>query len=275
MTLTGPVETSAYEEEFIEPSRLTAAVNDRRLAVFLPAYNEAGGLNKFVLALREHLVQLRTVHGLTSFTLTIVNDGSTDATPRIADELARLYPEIEVLHNPRNLGYGSTLISGCKHVVGNSGADFWVWIDGDGQFQPHSINPMLVRLNETTADLCIGQRMDRSESDGLFRTMLGKLWHKLSRLVIGRRKVPVTDVDCGLKAGTVTALSKVVDLLSGTYAVVSPELVARSFKAGQQIVETPVRHYPREFGTSTGSNPMVAVKSLIALARLRLKLKRS
>ena len=46
------------------------------------------------------------------FEVIVVNDGSTDATEDILDELARTYPQVRVIHHPRNRGYGAALRTG-------------------------------------------------------------------------------------------------------------------------------------------------------------------
>ena len=77
------------------------------LSVFFPAYNDSGTIASLVIAARQ------TAQKLTSdFEIIVVNDGSVDATPEIADELARTYPDVRVIHHPKNRGYGGALLSG-------------------------------------------------------------------------------------------------------------------------------------------------------------------
>ena len=64
------------------------------LSVFFPAYNDSGTIASLVIT------ALQTARELTSdFEIIIVNDGSADATAQIADELARTYPEVRVVHH--------------------------------------------------------------------------------------------------------------------------------------------------------------------------------
>ena len=81
----------------------------RRLSIFFPAYNDSGTIASLVITARQ------TAQKLTSdFEVIVVNDGSRDATPEIADELARTYPEVRVIHHPKNRGYGGALRSGIR-----------------------------------------------------------------------------------------------------------------------------------------------------------------
>src|SRR5690242_9882397 len=77
------------------------------LSVFFPAYNDAGTIASLVIR------AVQTAGRLTSdFEVIVVNDGSKDATAAIADELARTYPQVRVVHHPTNRGYGGALRSG-------------------------------------------------------------------------------------------------------------------------------------------------------------------
>ena len=77
------------------------------LSVFFPAYNDGGTIASLVIT------ALKAAERLTpNFEVIIVNDGSADATAEIADELARTYPQVRVVHHKKNRGYGGALRSG-------------------------------------------------------------------------------------------------------------------------------------------------------------------
>jgi dolichol-phosphate mannosyltransferase len=95
------------------------------LSYFFPAHNEAANLRGLVAE------ALGTLPGLADrFEILIVDDGSRDETPQIADELAAAHPEVRAVHHPTNLGYGAALRSGfaaARH-------DTLAFTDGDRQF---------------------------------------------------------------------------------------------------------------------------------------------
>src|SRR5436190_4573898 len=106
---------------------MTARVEPRPvgLTIFFPACNDSGTIASLVITAR------RTAQRLTSdFEIIIVDDGSADSTADIADELARTYPEVRVIHHPSNRGYGGALRSGF------SGArkELIFYTDGDAQY---------------------------------------------------------------------------------------------------------------------------------------------
>src|SRR5512132_436651 len=100
------------------------------LTVFFPAYNDSGTIASMVIA------AVRTAARLTpDFEVLVVNDGSSDATPEIADELARLYPQVRVVHHPQNRGYGGALRSGFAAAT----KELVFYTDGDAQYDPREM----------------------------------------------------------------------------------------------------------------------------------------
>ena len=98
-----------------------------RLSVFFPAYNDSGTIASMVVT------ALQAARALTpDYEVIVVNDGSSDATPRVLDELARLYPQVCAVHHPKNHGYGGALRSG--FAAATKGLIFYT--DGDAQYDP-------------------------------------------------------------------------------------------------------------------------------------------
>src|SRR5947208_4636651 len=101
-----------------------AASQPAGLSVFFPAYNDSGTLASMVI---------RAVQAASAVTpdyeIIVVNDGSVDATAQIADELARTYPRVRVVHHPKNRGYGGALQTGFRTAT----KPFIFSTDGDGQ----------------------------------------------------------------------------------------------------------------------------------------------
>src|SRR3954453_4049764 len=97
------------------------------LSVFLPAYNDSGTIASLVIT------ALKTAERLTpDFEVIIVNDGSADGTAVIADELARQYPQVRVVHHETNLGYGGALRTGFATAT----RDLIFYTDGHAQYDP-------------------------------------------------------------------------------------------------------------------------------------------
>jgi glycosyltransferase involved in cell wall biosynthesis len=128
-------------------STLPPAPRLAALSYFFPAHNEAANLRGLV---EEALGTLPAIAD--AFEIIIVNDGSRDETPAIADELAAAHPEVRAVHHPTNLGYGAALRSGfaaARH-------DHLAFTDGDRQFKVADLGRLIERLAAGDADAVVG-----------------------------------------------------------------------------------------------------------------------
>jgi len=111
--------------------------------VLIPTYNNAKTL-------------ARVIDGVLRYTshIIIVNDGATDATP---DILTR-YPELTIIHLPKNKGKGNALRIGFDKAR-NLGYDYALTIDSDGQHYPEDIPVFIATIEaESEPTLLVGSR---------------------------------------------------------------------------------------------------------------------
>src|SRR5262245_38907173 len=102
-------------------------ISPRGLSIFFPAYNDSGTIASMVVH------ALLTARRLTpDHEVIVINDGSRDLTPQILDELARVYPEVRIVHHQKNRGYGGALRSGFEAAS----KEFVFYTDGDAQYDP-------------------------------------------------------------------------------------------------------------------------------------------
>src|SRR6188472_1933819 len=119
------------------------------LSVFFPAYNDSGTIASMVIR------AVQAASALTpDFEVIIVNDGSADATAEIADELARTYPQVKVVHHEKNRGYGGALRTG----FASSTRDLIFYTDGDAQYDPAEMEMLWQAFNENV-DLVNGYKI--------------------------------------------------------------------------------------------------------------------
>lgn len=235
------------------------------VAFFLPAYNEAANLRTLVPRTVGYFQRLDC-----PFTVTIVDDGSArDDTFETAEQLAHAYPDhVRAVHHTRNQGYGAALQTGIRAGL-ETGHGLIAFCDADGQFDIESFGTLVAALQDGRADLSAGYRIARADSMG--RRVMGRAWHWLSGLVLGA--TTARDVDCGFKVFTRELLSDVEPQISGDYAAVSPELLARAKAADYTVTEAGITHRARVHGQQTGADPKVVLLSLARLFRLRLALR--
>jgi glycosyltransferase involved in cell wall biosynthesis len=230
--------------------------NLSELSYFFPAHNEEANLHGLVEE------ALGALPGLADrFEIVVVDDGSTDATPRIADELAAAHPEVRVVHHSTNFGYGAALRSGFATArYGNV-----AFTDGDRQFKVRDLGRLIERLQVGGVDAVVGYRIRRA--DPLFRTVYAKLYRLANRIFFGLR---VRDVDCACKLFTRSSLEGVKVESGGAFF--SAELLIKLRARGRRVVEVGVPHYPRRAGSPTGAKPQVVLRAVRDFWLLRLRM---
>jgi glycosyltransferase involved in cell wall biosynthesis len=232
-----------------------AATKPAGLSIFFPAYNDSGTIASLVITAR------RTARQLTAdFEILIVNDGSADATAEIADELARTYPEVRVIHHPKNRGYGGALRSGF------SGArkELIFYTDGDAQYDPAELCVLWPHMTPGV-DLVNGYKISRS--DPLHRIVIGRIYHYTVKWLFG---LPVRDVDCDFRLMRRAIFDKVH--LENNSGVICLEMMKKIADGGFVIAEVPVHHYHRSFGKSQFFNFPRLVRTAVDVARLWVQL---
>jgi glycosyltransferase involved in cell wall biosynthesis len=230
----------------------------QRLSYFFPAHNEEPNLRGLVAE------ALETLPGLAeTFEVVIVDDGSRDETPAIADELAAAHPGIvRAVHHVTNLGYGAALLSGFRA----SRYDLIAFTDGDRQFQVADIRRLTERLAARDApDAVVGYRIKRA--DPLIRTIYARAYRIANLVWFGLR---VRDVDCACKLFRRESLEGIAVESGGAFF--SAELLIKLRASGRNIVEVGVPHHPRTAGSPTGAKPSVVFRAVRDFWRLRLRM---
>lgn len=203
------------------------------ISVFFPAYNDGGTIPSMVLT------ALMTLRELTDdYEVIVVNDGSADYTADVLDELARRYPELRVIHHPKNRGYGGALRTG----FGSAGKDLIFYTDGDAQYDPREMTRLYdVWSNEV--DFVNGYKISRS--DPLHRIIIGRMYHWMVKLAFG---LNLRDVDCDFRLMRRSIFDRIE--LKSDSGVICVELMKKVQDAGFRIAEVPVHHYHRAYGKS-------------------------
>jgi glycosyltransferase involved in cell wall biosynthesis len=201
--------------------------------MFFPAYNDGGTIASLVIR------AVQTASRLTpDFEVIVVNDGSTDSTREVAEELARTYPQVRVIHHPRNRGYGGALRTGFAAAR----KDLIAYTDGDGQYDPAELEVLWRRFTPDT-DVVTGYKISRS--DPWHRVVIGRIYHHTVKLLFRLR---VRDVDCDFRLMRREVFDRV--RLERDTGVICLELMRKIQDAGFKVVEVPVHHYHRTHGRS-------------------------
>ena len=201
------------------------------ISVIVPLFNEEHNVPLLYAALTDALSS--TGH---RYELIFVDDGSRDGTAAVAGGLAMDDERLTLLKLRRNYGQTPAMSAGIDFAKG----DILVTLDGDLQNDPLDI-ATLVKAVENGADLAVGWRKARKD-------------HKWSRIVpskianwlIGKvTGIPILDNGCSLKAYRASVIKQIP-----LYSELHRFIPAMASIAGARVVQMPVRHHERRYGSS-------------------------
>ncbi|MBC7266547.1 MAG: glycosyltransferase family 2 protein [Anaerosomatales bacterium] len=191
-------------------------------ALVVPVYNEAATVGAVLSVVRE----------VFQGTVIVVDDGSTDDTPRILRNVEGI---VAVRHNV-NRGYGRSLIDGFQTALA-MGALRIVTMDCDGQHEPARIRDLLRALED--ADIVSGSRyLPESASIGAAPQDRVRVNAAVTQVINEVTGWGITDAFCGFKAYRRRALER-MQLSEDGYAM-PMELWAEAWKARLSVREVAV-----------------------------------
>jgi glycosyltransferase involved in cell wall biosynthesis len=201
------------------------------LSVVVPLYNEAESLRPLYRAITNAVAPLGV-----SYEIVFVDDGSRDATVRIADEIARADARVCLVKFRRNYGQTPAMAAGIAQASG----EVIVTMDGDLQNDPTDIGALLRKIDEGY-DIVVGWRFDRQDKL-VSRKIPSRIANALIAKVTG---VPIKDNGCSLKAYRASLIKKIP-----LYSEMHRFIPAMASIAGPKIAEIKVQHHARQFGES-------------------------
>ncbi len=222
------------------------------LSVFMPAYNE----EKNIGATIEQVLGVFKTLDIKDYEVIVVNDGSSDATASVVEVWEKKDSHVRLINHEVNKGYGEAVKTGFYSAK----YDYLVFIDSDGQFDFSDITKLIAKIDQ--ADVVVGYRVNRKDS--FMRIINGWGWTQLSNILFG---LNITDVDCAFKLFKRKVIDTIPHLQSTRGAMINPETLAKSKKAGFKIVQVGVQHFPRKEGKQTGANMKVILASFWDLIR--------
>lgn len=221
------------------------------LSLVLPCFNEEGNIRDTV----REIFAWFSKDGIQGEVI-VVNDGSSDRTVHILDDLQKEFPLIVITH-VRNRGYGAALCSGCDKAT----MEYIAFMDSDGQFHASDFRLLLPRISHV--GFVSGIRARRA--DPLVRSLNARLYGFLIRWMLGIR---VRDINCAMKLFRRSLWSSIRPRMV-TGALFNAELFLRLMKANIAWEQIPVLHYPRLLGTPTGAKAAVILRMFRELWKLR------
>lgn len=224
------------------------------VSFFCPAYYDEKNLPILIPYVVQLLKEITDI-----FEIIIIHDGSPDKTGEVADRLAREFSYVRVIHHPKNLGYGVTLRDGFLSAQ----YDYIMYTDGDNQYDVHEFLPYLHLLE--TADIMSGYAFQKAIS--FCRKAQSFVYNWLIKILFFTE---YRDINCSMKIYKRKILNA-ISIKSGS-CFIDAEMIIKSKKAGFEIAQFPVTHFPRAKGLASGSKMSVIASTVIDMIKFRIGL---
>ena len=211
------------------------------ISVVIPLYNEEESLPELFAWIQRVMTQ----NGF-SYEVIFVNDGSTDRSWQVIEELAAQNDTVKGIKFRRNHGKSPALYCGFEKAQG----DVVITMDADLQDSPDEIPELYRMITEDKYDLVSGYKKKRY--DPLSKTIPTKLFNATARAVSGIKNLH--DFNCGLKAYRKDVIKNIE-----VYGEMHRYIPYLAKNAGfSKIGEKVVQHQARKYGvTNFGLNRFV------------------
>ncbi len=225
-------------------------------SILIPVYNEEAYLATVV----EKVLAAPLPDGVER-ELVLVDDCSTDGTPRVVAELTARYPaQIRAFRQPVNKGKGAAI----RRAIREMNGDFAIVQDADLEYDPNEYSLLLAPLLDGRADVVYGSRFARRETQKVlnYRHKLGNLL--LTHLSNLTTNLDLTDMETCYKAFRAAAL-KSIPLRSNRFGI-EPEITAKIARRGWTVYEVPISYNGRRYseGKKIGwKDGISAIKTII------------
>jgi membrane-associated phospholipid phosphatase len=220
------------------------------LSLVIPCYNEEENVPTLLQRVEASLAQTGR-----TFEVVLVDDGSTDSTPRLLADAMKVKPWLRVLRMAKNGGQSAAFEAGFEAARG----DVIATIDADLQNDPEEIPRLLPMLDEQKVDMITGWRKDRQDTG--FRKWQSRQANRIRNWI---SKETVNDSASSLKLYRAHAI-KGLRLFNGAHRFF-PTLVKMR---GYTVYETPVKHSHRFAGTAKYGFRNRALRAFVDLLAVR------
>ena len=229
------------------------------ISVVIPLYNEAESLPE----LHAWIKRVMDEHHY-SYEIYFVNDGSTDDSWQVIEDLHAKFPEVKGIKFRRNYGKSPALFCGFDRAEG----DVVITMDADLQDSPDEIPELYRMIVEEGYDLVSGYKQKRY--DPLSKTLPTKLFNATARKVSGIKNLH--DFNCGLKAYRKEVV-KNIEVYGEMHRYIPYLAKNAGFnKIGEKVVHHQARKYgSTKFGLDRFVNGYLDLISLWFLSKFGVK----
>lgn len=207
------------------------AVPEVQISVLIPVKDEEATLATLVGEIAEAFATMPE----TEYEVIFVDDGSTDSSWQVMQDLAAGSTRVRAIKLRRNFGKAAALAAAVDEARGER----VVTMDADLQDDPAEVPRLLAEL-DAGADLVSGHKADRK--DPLGKRIPSKFFNKMTGVITGLK---LNDHNCGLKAAKTEVYRRVP-----LYGELHRYIPALAHQSGYKVAELAVNHRAREHGVS-------------------------
>ena len=205
------------------------------ISVIILSFNEAGNIKAVVNFVLGSLQK----EGLTDYELILVDDGSTDGTGKIIDELASANENIKAIHNPLKKGLGYDFRTG----ISLASKDYVGWFPGDNEVSHQTIKNIFAKIGES--DIIIPIYETKPLARSRYRLMLSVTYVALFNTIFGLR-LKYFNGPCFFRRQLLSDITMSTD--GPAYMA---EILVQLVKRGVPYVEVPMYFKPRNYGKTS------------------------
>jgi glycosyltransferase involved in cell wall biosynthesis len=240
---------------------------DKKLVIVIPAFNEEKNISNLI----KNIPKI----DYTKQEIIVINDGSIDHTSSIAAKLG-----VKVITHQRNLGLGKVFKTSLRYCLKND-ADAIILLDGDGQYDPNKIYPLILPILENKSDLVIGNRFKFNTINEInhLKNLVNKFISIfLSKILLKLKKT--YDIQCSYRAFNKKLAKFLIKNFIGKYNY-AQEMFILTILSNFNVKEIPVECFRRNDGKSKLiKNPLIHVIRIIWISvrtyfKIKLKIKNS
>ena len=204
----------------------------KNISIVIPCYNEEKTIGSV----------LEKIPVLPHCEVIVVDDGSKDSSREI---VRAQFPDVKLICNKHNMGYGKTLLEGIKNASG----DIIIHLDSDGQHEPRDIPLMIKPILDEKADITVGSRyLGRYYYALPITTRVGEsLIELILRVIFG---ITVRANQGGFRAFRRDVLADVFNDIKYEGFTFATETIIRAKLSHHKICEVPIKVYDRKHGHS-------------------------
>ncbi len=227
-----------------------------KLSIIIPAYNE----EQTIVSLIDAVFAVPLVEYEKE--VIVVDDGSSDQTPALLQQLQNTYP-IRIHTHAHNAGKGAAIRSGFQLGTG----DIFLIQDADLEYSPHDYEQLLAPFAHEDTHVAYGARTHKPAEKGYWHYIVGAwLLDVAARLLFAQ---PVHDIYTGYKVFRKSVITTLLPLLHSNGFDIEAEMTARLLMSHYAITFVPISYRPRSFSAGKKIRARDAFKGFLTLLRIR------